>query len=251
MRPKLRLFIDMPLALDAVVALGAEQTHYLARVMRARAGDAIILFNGRDGEWLAEIQNLDRKSAQAQATKQLRPQTAEPDIWLAFAPPKGPRLETVIEKATELGVSQFQPVLTERTVPTRINLERWQRCLTEAAEQCERLSLPEVRDALSFDSFLIQWPQERRLFYLDETGRGAPIREALLQNADSQHGFLIGPEGGFAKSELDALARLPFACAVGMGPRILRADTAAIAALACWQAIKGDGALPTVGRARS
>lgn len=251
MRPKLRLFTETPLALDAVADLEAEQTHYLARVMRARPGDSVILFNGHDGEWQAQILTLERKSAQVRAVKCLRAQTVEPDIWLAFAPPKGPRLETVIEKATELGVRLFWPVLTEHTVPTRVNLERLNRCRTEAAEQCERLSLPEIRDALSFDSFLAQWPQERRLFYLDETGRGTPIRDALAQNSDSAHGFLIGPEGGFAKSELDALARLPFACAVGMGPRILRADTAAIAALACWQALRGDGAMPTVGRAIS
>jgi 16S rRNA (uracil1498-N3)-methyltransferase len=170
----------------------------------------------------------------------LRNQRPEPDLWLLFAPVKRQRIDSIVEKATELGVSQLFPVFTRHTVMTRVNDDRLQAIAIEAAEQCERLSVPPVHRPLSLEERLADWPAERRLVLLDEGGGGRPIADALTDIGHGPVAVLVGPEGGFAKSELDALRRLSFACPVGLGPRILRADTAVIAALSCFQAICGD-----------
>lgn len=237
----IRLYVESDLSAAATVGLSADQAHYLQHVMRAKAGESVALFNGRDGEWLAEIQGFGKGWASLTVSTQRRPQIVEPDLWLVFAPIKGARIDFVAEKATELGVSTLWPVFTRRTVVSRVKEERLFANAVQAAEQCERLSVPAVRPAVTLEKALGAWPQERRLLVLDETGTGRPIAAALAEIPPGPAAVLTGPEGGFTNSELDDLRRLPFVSFIGLGPRILRADTAALAALACWQAWCGDG----------
>jgi len=235
----IRLYVDNPLEAGGSIEASQAQAHYLLHVMRAAAGATVALFNGRDGEWQAEVAVPAKRRVQFNLTRQSRIQTAEPDLWLAFAPVK--RLEFLAEKASELGVAALLPVFTRHTDVNRVNVARLRANATEAAEQCERLTVPNVHEPVSFDAFTAAWPRERRLFFLDETGAGKPLgAELMAQTGPAPAGFLTGPEGGFAQSELDALRQLPFATAVGVGPRILRAETAALAAVACWQALLGD-----------
>lgn len=242
-RPKIRLFVDGPLAAGARVDLSPDQAHYAGRVMRLESGDALALFNGRDGEWRGRVARLDRKGGEAVAEERLRSQATAPDLWLLFAPLKKTATDFLVEKATELGVTRLVPVFTRRTAAERINRERLRARAIEAAEQCERLDVPDVAEATTLDRVLAEWPAGRRLFVADEQGGGIPAAEAFASSPKDAlvHAFLIGPEGGFERSELDALGRLPFVSRVTLGPRILRAETAALAMLACWQAMTGDG----------
>jgi len=208
--------------------------------MRAAVGTSVALFNGRDGEWRASLVETGKKKALLAVEDLLRAQAPEPDLWLLFAPVKRARIDFIAEKATELGVSVLQPVFTKHTVMSRVNDDRLRSIAVEAAEQCERLSVPDVRDPISLDALLANWPEGRKLILLDEGGGGRPVAEVLAGLADGPAALLVGPEGGFAKSELDALRSLSFAVPVGLGPRILRADTAVVAALSCYQAIRGD-----------
>ena len=242
LRSKNRLFVDADLTDGATVGLPHAQAHYLTNVLRARPGDRVSLFNGRDGEWLAEIDGFGKGWCSLALRSQVREQFSAPDLWLLFAPVKRNRIDLIAEKATELGVSVLWPVNTKRTNMGRVNTDRLTANAVEAAEQCERLTVPEVREPLALDKVLADWPEERTLYYMDETGSGAPAAQVFgaAGRSASPAAVLIGPEGGFDKSELDALAALPFSCPVGLGPRILRADTAAIAALTCWQALCGD-----------
>jgi 16S rRNA (uracil1498-N3)-methyltransferase len=233
-----RLYIDAPLSAGADVPASEAQAHYLLNVMRVSAGKTVALFNGRDGEWHATVTVPAKRCVNFTVRQQIRAQAPSPDVWLAFAPVK--RIEFLAEKASELGVAALLPVFTRHTDVTRVNVERLRANAIEAAEQCERLSVPAVHEPVSFDAFLGAWPQDRRLYFLDETGGGAPIADVLSKTTSAPAGFLTGPEGGFAQSELDALRQLPFATALGLGPRILRAETAALAAVTCWQAIVGD-----------
>jgi 16S rRNA (uracil1498-N3)-methyltransferase len=258
-KAKIRLFVSAPLAAGGAAALTSDQAHYAGRVMRLGPGDRVRLFNGRDGEWRGRIESLGRKGAAAVVEERLRAQVPEPDAWLLFAPLKKAALDFLIAKATELGVAELRPVMTRRTASERVNVERLRAQAVEAAEQCERLTVPAVRPMLTLERAFGDWPRARpdrgasfiarRLFVADETGGGAPVAEAF-SGADAATGpqgpvaFLVGPEGGFERSELDALARLPFVTRVALGPRILRAETAALALLACWQALAGDGRSP-------
>lgn len=237
-----RLHVDADLAHGAGVTLSPAQAHYLGSVMRRAPGDPVILFNGRDGEWAARLTEVSRKAARLAVETRLRPQTPEPDVWLLFAPPKGPRLDFLTEKATELGAALLRPVFTRRSVVTRVNEEKMRAHLVEAAEQCERLTVPVLAAPAPLERALAGWPSGRRLFVLAEHGPSPPLAQALDRAGPGPAGLLAGPEGGWDKTELDALAGLPFAVAVGLGPRILRAETAALAALACWQARHGDWA---------
>lgn len=245
-KPAARLFVESDLAEGTAVALDRGQAHYLAHVMRVHPGDAIALFNGRDGEWQSRVVEAGRNAVSLACEAQLRAQGSEPDVWLAFAPLKKTSTDFLVEKATELGASRLIPVFTRRTVTTRVNAERLTACAVEAAEQCERLSVPEIAEAVPLDKLLAQWPAGRPLLVLDETGGGHPIASELAGMPRESgapwpaHGILIGPEGGFEPSELDGLRKHPFVTPVGVGPRILRAETAAVAALACWQALAGD-----------
>jgi len=199
----------------------------------------VSLFNGRDGEWLAEIAPSGKRGVTAACRKQTRKQQEVPDIWLVFAPVKKTPADYLVQKATELGASVLQPVFTRRTIVTRINRERMLANAIEAAEQSARLSVPQVREGVVFDKLLASWPKERRLFFCDEGGDAKVLAEAA-KDASGPAAILTGPEGGFDPVERAALRALSFVTPVTLGPRILRADTAALAALAIWQSVAGD-----------
>lgn len=242
-KTKARLHVGDVLRADWEIQLDERNAHYLRDVRRLEEGDGVTLFNGSDGEWIGTVVQMTKRGAKLIVREQLRPQTAEPDLWLAFAPIKRARIDSLVEKATELGVSVFQPVETQHTNVERVNLHRLEMISTEAAEQSERLTVPTVMPPVSLHKLLADWSPDRRLLLCAEAGEARPLAETLLAHSEvaAAWAVMIGPEGGFARSELDALVKLPFVTAVGLGPRILRADTAALAALACWQAILGDG----------
>jgi 16S rRNA (uracil1498-N3)-methyltransferase len=235
----IRLHVAAALAAGARVEAAPEQVHYLKNVMRRAAGDEILLFNGRDGEWRAAIDTLERKDGGFTVAAQSRPQTREAGPTLLLPAIKRAPLEWTVEKATELGVAAIQIVTTRRTNSERVNMDRLRAIATEAAEQCERLTVPELRAARALIDLVRDWPAGQHLYAMDETGKGVGLMDALAA-AQGLPAFLIGPEGGFEQTELDALEKLNFVTAVDLGPRILRAETAALAALACWQAIVGD-----------
>jgi 16S rRNA (uracil1498-N3)-methyltransferase len=237
-----RLFVTDALLDGEQIAIDPDRTHYLKNVMRRGLGDEVGLFNGRDGEWLGRVETFGRSSCSLRLERQRRPQAPSPDVWLAFAPIKRARIDFIAEKATELGVSVLQPVMTRRAEAARVNTERLRNIAIEAAEQSERLDIPSVAEPIAFARLLEAWPTERTLFACAEAGDAQPIAAAVAAHVGRPAGFLVGPEGGFAPNELDALRKLPFVVAIGLGPRLLRAETAAIAALACWQALAGDGA---------
>jgi 16S rRNA (uracil1498-N3)-methyltransferase len=244
-----RLFVEAGLGAGVEALLDEAQAHYLRNVMRRADGAPLSLFNGRDGEWKATLSLRGKKAAVALVGEQTRTQAAEPDLWLCFAPVKRARIDYIAEKATELGVSVLQPIVTQHTAVERVNVERLRANAIEAAEQTERLSVPEVRAPVDLARLLDTWPSGRRLLMCDETGSGPPIADVLAGlDAASRAvpwAIVVGPEGGFASAELAALRRIKDVTAVGLGPRILRADTAALAALAVWQALVGDWRLPT------
>ena len=243
-KPRLRLHVSVDLASDTSVTLPREQSHYVASVMRATLGEAVLLFNGRDGEWLAHMATMTKNAATLTLAHQTRPQAPEPDLWLLAAPIKKDCIDLVAEKASELGASALWPVFTRRTVVNRVNSDRLQAHLMEAAEQCERLTVPVLMDPIPLDKALADWDHSRILLFLDESGNGTPIADVLAGLSEGRLAVLVGPEGGFAREERDMLAELPFARPVALGPRILRAETAAIAALAVIQAIRGDWRKP-------
>lgn len=244
-----RLFIEADLAEGAAVGLTAGQAHYVRAVLRLDRSAPLLLFNGRDGEWAASIEGVGKGWCSTVVVRRRREQLAEPDLWLVFAPVKRARLDFLVEKATELGASQLHPVFTRRTVVERVNLERLAANAVEAAEQTERLTVPRVHAPRRLDALLDGWPAERTLFLCDETGTAPPLAEAARSRTGPALAVMTGPEGGFAADELDALRKLPFVSPVGLGPRVLRADTAALAALAVVQAVAGDWAGPRVRRA--
>jgi 16S rRNA (uracil1498-N3)-methyltransferase len=251
-KPVTRLYVEAVLAAGQTVGLDHARAHFLRSVLRLAPGACLAVFNGRDGEWLAKIEGLGKGWCSLKLLEQRRVAEPEPDLWLVFAPIKRARIDFIAEKATELGCSVLQPVMTRFTAVSRVNEERLAANAREAAEQCERLTVPEVRETLGFGQLLDSWPGNRRLLVCAEWGDARPIAEALQairagSGGDPGHpadpwAVMTGPEGGFAESELDALRKLPFVTPVGLGPRILRADTAALAAIACWQAVLGDGA---------
>lgn len=237
---KIRLYVTAGLGEGAVISLDPGQAHYLLNVMRCRPGDTIRLFNGRDGEWRAEIIDLKRKSGTARCMAQLRPQPAEPDVWLLFAPVKKARIDFIAEKATELGAARLLPVVTERTAVSRVNTDRLAANVREAAEQCERLSVPDVAEPAPLAKVLTAWPAERSLVFAD-TENGTPALAAFSDGqARPPAALLVGPEGGFSPEEHRLLSNSAAAVAVNLGPRILRAETAVAALLTLWQAARGD-----------
>ena len=231
-----RLYVEQFLTEDAGLTLEGPPANYLANVLRLTAGAQVKLFDDRTGEWLAEIAEAGRKRVSLRIVRHLHPREAVPDLWLLFAPIKRGRIDWLVEKATELGAARLVPVTTARTIVERINLERLRAHAIEAAEQCERTALPELAEPVKLGALLRDWPAERTLYFADEGG-GEP---ALAAVAPGPSALLIGPEGGFTDYERAAVRALPQAKAVSLGPRILRADTAAIAALALWMAAAGD-----------
>lgn len=234
--PSIRLFVDGALHADAALQLSRAQSHYLVNVMRQASGAHMALFNGKDGEWLGALTDADKKAACVSIIEQTRLQTAEPDVWVLFAPLKKDRTDFLVEKATELGASRLMPVMTRYTQTSRLNTGRLQATAVEAAEQSRRLSVPEIAEPVKLERALADWPENRPLVYLDETGHGQPLAGVLVDHHDGL-GFVIGPEGGFAATELDALGKLTFSVAADLGPRILRAETACTAALAIRQSV--------------
>lgn len=238
----IRLFIPHDLTAGAELALDPGQSRYLAAVMRQAAGDELLLFNGRDGEWRSAITAVTKRAVAVRAGALARPQAAGPDLDLIIALVKRGRLETIVEKAAELGVRRVRPVVTERTNADRARIERLTAIATEAAEQTGRLDVPEVLEPLKLEKLIAGWDSGRRLLFCDEAGDARPILEALKDQPAGPWAILIGPEGGFSPRERERLRALPYATPASLGPRILRADTAAISALTLWQAALGDWA---------
>ncbi len=206
--------------------------------MRVGEGGEVGVFNGQDGEWRTKLVITGKRSCRLRLEEMTRPQSLDPDLWLLFAPIKSGRIDMVAEKATELGASLLWPVITNHTAVSRVNTARLKANAVEAAEQSYRLSVPGIREPALLERVLGDWPEGRTLIWLNETGSSPPIAQALPPAGPCA--FLIGPEGGFSDSELDLLGELKFAVGVGLGRRVLRADTAAFAALSCWQALRGD-----------
>ena len=248
----IRLYVRHPLAASALVAASPEQARYLLSVMRLQPGAEFLVFNGDDGEWLARLESAGKRDCALALVKQTRPQSSPPDLELVMALVKRAPLETVVEKATELGVRRLRLVTTRRTNADHTNVTRLNAIAVEAAEQTGRLDAPEVAEPVKLTALLEGWDGERRLMFCDEagddpeaewggaSGRAAPVLDTLKAAPDLPWAILIGPEGGFAPEERALLRSLPYVTPVTLGPRILRADTAAIAALTLWQAAIGD-----------
>jgi 16S rRNA (uracil1498-N3)-methyltransferase len=235
-----RLYVDAPLAAGTSVSLSRQQAHYVANVMRLKPGDALRLFNGRDGEWLCTIEIAGKRDGAVTCTEQTADHRQPPDLDYVFAPLKHARLDYMAQKATEMGARRLRPVFTERTVAQRVNLDRLKANTIEAAEQCNLVSVPEVLPPELLDAVLARWDPARRLIHCDETAPIADPLAALKAVPSGPLALLIGPEGGFSEAEAEALRALPFVTAISLGPRVMRADTAAVAALALVQAVHGD-----------
>lgn len=233
-----RLFIADELGTGRSYALEGPQAHYLGKVMRMRAGDTVILCDDITGEWAARIADVGKRDVVLEVTEQLRPREAVPDLWLCPALLKKDRFDLVLEKATELGAARIAPVITRRCVADKLNPERARAITIEAAEQCARTALPELAGPVKLDGLLGAWPEERALFFADEQG-GQPAAAAFAVHSGPA-ALLIGPEGGFDEAERAAIRAHPSARPISLGPRILRGETAAIAALSVWMASAGD-----------
>ena len=242
-RPANRLFFRARLTEGAVVDLDRTQTNYLVNVLRLSAGDRVLLFNGQDGEWLARLVERNRRNVALSMERQEREQTPRPDLYYLFAPLKQGRLDYMIQKAVEMGAGLLTPVLTQHTQVGRVNVERMEANAIEAAEQCGLLSLPQIDEPVALSQLLAAWPSvepNRRIVYCDEAAPHADPIPALSSLTDSQFAVLVGPEGGFSAEERTRLRGLSFVTPISLGPRILRADTAAVAAMALLQAVRGD-----------
>ncbi len=233
-----RLFVPGPLSEGGQVSIDGAQAHYLARVMRAGVGDVVILCDNITGEWAAPIASVEKRELLARCETLLRPREEVPDFILCAALLKKDRFDWVLEKATELGVSRIQPVLTRRCVADKLNLERASAILTEAAEQCARTALPQLAEPVKLEALLRGWGNERTLFFADEAG-GEPAATAFAARPGPA-ALLTGPEGGFDDSERAAIRALSTAHPISLGPRILRGETAALSATAVWMALAGD-----------
>lgn len=240
MASTIRLFVEHPLGQAQTVPLNAAQAHYLFGVMRRGVGEVIEVFNGRDGTWLAEVTEARKKAGAVTCAEQIAPQRDAPDVWLLFAPIKKQRTDFIVEKAAELGAARIIPVVTEFTNAERVRQDRLQAHAVEAAEQCGGNYVPEVADAAKLSELLDGWDAARRILFCDE-GR-AGLADALSDLPAGPWAILIGPEGGFSDRERAGLHGLDHAYPVSLGPRILRADTAAVAALTLWQQALGDWA---------
>ncbi len=235
-----RLCVPHDLAANAEIEAEPQQGHYLANVLRLRIGAQLLLFNGRDGEWLAEVAAVSRKKVSLRAVAQVRPQPPHPDLVYCFAPLKQGRLDYLVQKAVEMGAGVLQPVITQHTQMSTVGIDRLRANVVEAAEQCGILAIPRVEDAIKIDRLLWLWEPGRRLIFCDE---GADTNNPVVRLsaiAERKLGLLVGPEGGFSEEERQQLRALPFVTPIPLGPRILRADTAAVAALAVIQATLGD-----------
>lgn len=248
---RIRLCVDQPLGPGQCVALTEAQAHYLFGVMREGVGARLLLFNGRDGEWLAEVTEAAKRKGALTCLERTRAQDAAPDLWLMFAPVKRARTDVIVEKAVELGVARLVPVITGFSNAERFRRDKAEAHVREAAEQCGALSLPEIADPQPLAQVLSGWDGRRRILWADEAQAGAGSARAVLEGtalegavpeaaAPGPWAILVGPEGGFSEAERERLRTLPFVTPIALGPRILRAETAAIALVALWQAHLGD-----------
>jgi len=235
-----RLFVQQRLEEGAGVLLEGGQAHYLGKVMRAGAGDAVVLCDNQTGEWLARVEQAGKRDMVLRVERQMRPVEAVPDVWLCPALLKKQAFDWALEKATELGAAQIRPVITRRCVADKLNAERATTIVTEAAEQCARTALPTLSDPVKLETLLRDWPEDRALFFADEQG-GAPAATAFAAHGGPA-ALLIGPEGGFDEAERTLVRAHPAARAITLGPRILRGETAAVAGLALWMGVAGDWA---------
>ena len=236
-----RLFVPGPLSAGAAVSLEGNQAHYLAKVMRVAEGDTVVLCDDETGEWAAKVVTAGKRAVVLEPVEKLREREQVPDVWLCPALLKKDRFDLVLEKSTELGVRAIRPLVTRRCVADKLNLERARAIVTEAAEQCARTALPVLAEPAKLDALLADWPADRAdrtLFFADELG-GAPAAEAFTAHSGPA-ALLVGPEGGFDDAERATIRALPAACPISLGPRILRGETAAIAATALWMATAGD-----------
>ena len=236
---KVRLYVDQPLGPGQPVALSRDQAHYLFTVMRLGPGAGVLVFNGRDGEWRADVTEAGRRGGVLVCAEQTKALQMPPDLWLLFAPIKKARTDFIVEKAAELGAARILPVQTAHTNSERIRQDRLQAHAVEAAEQCGGTFVPEVADLQPLTRLLDHWPADRRILWCNEHLAG--VAEALPRDGTpGPWAILIGPEGGFSQNEQDRLAAMPQVVQASLGPRILRADTAAVAALTLWQSVLGD-----------
>ncbi len=240
MSAKIRLYVDHPLGAGQTVPLDRDQAHYLFGVMRQAAGAHVALFNGRDGEWLAEVAEAGKRGGTLTCLEQTRPLQLPPDLWLLFAPIKKARTDFIVEKAAEMGAARILPVQTDFTNSERIRQDRLQAHAVEAAEQCGGTYVPDVAELQTLSRLLDHWPAERQLMFCDEAEVGNALQLAAETRKGAPWAILIGPEGGFSEAERKRLHDLPQSHVVSLGPRILRADTAAVAALTLWQQALGD-----------
>ncbi|MCY3873758.1 MAG: 16S rRNA (uracil(1498)-N(3))-methyltransferase [Rhodobacteraceae bacterium] len=236
---KIRLYVDAPLGAEERISLAPPQAHYLNSVMRCQPGDSISVFNGSDGDWAARVVAGSRRSITLLCQVQTAPQRMPPDLWLVFAPLRKSRTDFVVEKATELGVRRIFPVRTEFTVAARVSERRLQSHAIEAAQQCGENHVPPVSGLQGLETVLDTWPAERQLLFCDEARMGRPVTD-LTRFRTRKWAILIGPVGGFSKTEASRIRSMPQSVPMSLGPRILRADTAAVAAIALWQASLGD-----------
>lgn len=237
----IRLFVPHDLAAGAALDLDEGQSRYLAAVMRQAVGDEVLVFNGRDGEWRARLASVGKRAVSLEVLARTRAQVVGPDLDLVIALVKRARLETIVEKAAELGARRVRPVVTERTNADHTRVDRLQAIATEAAEQTGRLDVPSVAEPVKLERLIGDWEAGRRLLFCDEAGDARPVLDALVEaDAGQPWAILIGPEGGFSPREREMLRGLAYATPATLGPRILRADTAAISALTLWQARIGD-----------
>jgi 16S rRNA (uracil1498-N3)-methyltransferase len=239
-KPKIRLFVEALLGVGTEVQLDRDKAHYLFGVMRLGEGAQVALFNGQDGEWAAEVSEAGKRGGVLVCQRQTAEQRNPPDLWLLFAPIKKARTDFIVEKAAELGAARVQPVFTRFTNAERVRPDRLRAHAIEAAEQCGGTFVPEVLEPVKLDALLSDWPADRRILFCDESQTGRDALSALREAPKGPWAILIGPEGGFALEEAERLRGMELALPVTLGPRILRADTAAVAAMTLWQAALGD-----------
>ncbi len=236
----IRLYTDCELNISSDIELDVMKSHYLCNVMRCSRGEAIKCFNSQNGEFLCEIQNINKKHTILKVLNQIKTPLPEGDIWLIFAPLKKDKTDFVIEKAVELGVSKIIPIITQNTNVEKIKIERFRQQAIEAAEQCERLSVPQILVAKNLDDLLTEWDKARILFFMNEQRNGQDAIATFTKYANKPAAILIGPEGGFSTNEIEKICTKDFVENISLGPRILRAETAATASLAVWQSCAGD-----------
>ena len=241
-KAKIRLYVKAKLQVNQEIQIESKQHHYLTNVMRRKTNDILLIFNEIDGEFISEIINISKKNMTIKLFQKIKEPEKKVDIWVVFAPVKKSSTDLIVQKATELGASCLIPVVTERTITRNINLKRMEEIVIESSEQCERITIPEIKPIQKLDDMIDEWNQSRKIFYGDETVRNQKEKEEIKKK-DLCHrsgAILIGPEGGFSENEISFLKSKEFVIPINLGPRILRSDTAVVSGLVFWHLINGD-----------